>query len=449
LLLASRQAVPPLDRIDAHHLDLAAAQAANILQRVFLHREVALDHLTGLNNRGCAERLLSEELAYCGEHERSLSLIMVDVDHFKHFNDTYGHHTGDAVLRLVAQALRGALRQDDVLGRWGGEEFLVVLPGTGARGAEAVAAKIKAAVSDISGLEEPVSVSAGIAVFPEHALAAAELVECADLALYQAKASGRDCYRLFDPPPATDPATGSTPAPDLVLGQVPPDFEAEMGDLTRTSHFTTLSPRRWEAKRWLSCPPLPPSAIDRPLVLIGRGDRCDVWLPHPDVSRVHALIRAESEHGPLAVEDPGSCNGVFVNGLRVQSAELVVGDVVQVGPYELSVQTEPGTRGEGTRTGVTLRHLQRCGLAVILRELQAERHVGLLSLRVGRQAGELVLEEGEPVAARFEELRGEEALLAMLALKAGLCSISSSAESTSPDYLDGPVKQRLSDLLRT
>lgn len=159
-----------------------------------LDRLSRLDALTGLFNR----RHLDEELHTRHQdslrHHDDLCVLLLDLDHFKSVNDTYGHPAGDVVLATFAERFRGALRSADVAGRWGGEEFLAILPRTNLEGAQLVAERIRAAtaatpvsagVSDI-----PISVSGGLVLGP--GASPEELVELADGCLYRAKAAGRN-----------------------------------------------------------------------------------------------------------------------------------------------------------------------------------------------------------------------------------------------------------------
>jgi diguanylate cyclase (GGDEF)-like protein len=111
-----------------------------------LARLAAVDPLTGLRNRRAIEEYLHDALSAPRRHELFLSLLVVDVDHFKNFNDRLGHHSGDAVLAHVARVLNGALRAEDAIGRWGVEEFLVVLPGTDEEGALRATERLRAAL---------------------------------------------------------------------------------------------------------------------------------------------------------------------------------------------------------------------------------------------------------------------------------------------------------------
>jgi diguanylate cyclase (GGDEF)-like protein len=158
-----------------------------------------VDPLTGLRNRRAIEEFLHDALSAARRHELGLSLLLIDVDHFKTFNDRLGHRSGDAVLAHIARALDGALRAEDAIGRWGGEEFLVVLPGTDEEGAVAATERLRAAlaadqppVAVEHGL--PVTVTLGVAEWQQED--ASELISRADGALYLGKAAGRDVAKV-------------------------------------------------------------------------------------------------------------------------------------------------------------------------------------------------------------------------------------------------------------
>ena len=159
-----------------------------------LHRLSQADGLTGLFNR----RYLDEELARRSNdsvrHQDPMSLLLFDVDHFKQINDTYGHPVGDLVLQTFAQRMSAGLRAGDIAGRWGGEEFLVILPRTELDGASEVAERIRSATArspvTAAGQNISVTVSGGCALGPGESTEA--LIFLADRCLYQAKAAGRN-----------------------------------------------------------------------------------------------------------------------------------------------------------------------------------------------------------------------------------------------------------------
>ncbi|NMW23152.1 GGDEF domain-containing protein, partial [Rhodanobacter denitrificans] len=161
-----------------------------------LHRLALTDPLTGISNRRHIEHMLHMAVDEARRAHRGLTVIMLDVDHFKRVNDSHGHPVGDQVLEQIVQACQGALRQFDRLGRMGGEEFLVVLPDTDLEGglqvAERLRANVVAARPTVAGIELQLSISLGVAQLRHADTGAASLVRRADAALYHAKDNGRN-----------------------------------------------------------------------------------------------------------------------------------------------------------------------------------------------------------------------------------------------------------------
>ncbi|MEC8025392.1 MAG: diguanylate cyclase [Myxococcota bacterium] len=163
-----------------------------------LERLAVTDELTGLSNRRHFDHLLQSELARSARSHIPLSLLMIDVDHFKSYNDTYGHPAGDIALKLIAHTLQTTLRRTDCTARWGGEEFAVLLFKTEAEYALQVANKLRNALHAVQTKESSIpsksilTVSIGIASAPKHADDSDTLLQLADTALYAAKRSGRD-----------------------------------------------------------------------------------------------------------------------------------------------------------------------------------------------------------------------------------------------------------------
>src|SRR6266568_3647990 len=177
--------------------ELAKRNRDAALLREKLREQAMHDKLTGLYNRHYVEEWFGLELLRAQRHGRPVAAILLDIDHFKRFNDSFGHEAGDLVLRELAGVLRRLARQSDVASRYGGEEFLVLLPecpfDAALRKAEQLreeAAKLKLEHNDRA--LGSVTVSIGVAAFPDHAQEAKALLRCADEALYDAKAAGRD-----------------------------------------------------------------------------------------------------------------------------------------------------------------------------------------------------------------------------------------------------------------
>ncbi len=198
LLASARQGERPQAEM---LLQALCDQAAPHLQNAALHRRIkqlaALDELTGLLNRRFGLQRLREEFSRAVRHGIPTSVILFDVDHFKRVNDTHGHDAGDHVLRMIARTITEDLRAGDVLCRYGGEEFLVLAPGTGLRDAVTLGERIRRQVEGLriswKDQELRVTVSLGLAAWPlVGASQAEELVSMADRALYQAKAAGRN-----------------------------------------------------------------------------------------------------------------------------------------------------------------------------------------------------------------------------------------------------------------
>jgi diguanylate cyclase (GGDEF)-like protein len=161
------------------------------------------DALTGLRNRRSFDEELAMRFEYALRYGRPLTLVMIDIDHFKEVNDAFGHPVGDAVLQKVAEVLKRTTRRSDVVARFGGEEFAVLLPETPMREALQFAEKIRAAVAaeDLGpGMPPRITISAGVAAISQ---SPEDLVAAADAALYRAKRSGRN--RVEGAPPTWRP----------------------------------------------------------------------------------------------------------------------------------------------------------------------------------------------------------------------------------------------------
>jgi diguanylate cyclase (GGDEF)-like protein len=188
---------------------------SNVQLREILRNQSIHDPLTGLFNRRYMVETLEREVHRARRAGRPMAVLMVDVDGFKAQNDAFGHDAGDTVLRELAALLQGSLRKEDVACRYGGEEFVLVLPdaafGSAARRAEQLREAIRGmAVPYKDRLLGPVTVSIGVAAFPDHGLDATTLLEAADVALYQAKREGRDRVSVAKP---SDPSVAKPSDP--------------------------------------------------------------------------------------------------------------------------------------------------------------------------------------------------------------------------------------------
>jgi diguanylate cyclase (GGDEF)-like protein len=174
-----------------------ALALANLRLRESLRSQAILDGLTGIYNRRFMEETLAREIRRVERNQRELSVLMFDIDHFKQFNDTFGHEAGDAVLRELGQLLKTTIRGGDVACRFGGEEFVLILPETTVEDARRRAEELRERIRQLAVLYRGqalgiITVSLGVAAYPKHAMTSEALLHAADKALYQAKAEGRD-----------------------------------------------------------------------------------------------------------------------------------------------------------------------------------------------------------------------------------------------------------------
>ena len=170
---------------------------ANLALREKLRNQSIRDPLTGLFNRRYTEETLDREIRRSARTQEPLAVLMFDVDHFKRFNDTFGHEAGDQVLREIGNVLTAHTRGSDIVSRMGGEELLIVLPGASGPDAEAKAEELRLQISKLRLVHAgrdlgEVTTSVGVAMYPAHGSAVLELMRAADSALYTAKREGRD-----------------------------------------------------------------------------------------------------------------------------------------------------------------------------------------------------------------------------------------------------------------
>lgn len=176
--------------------DVATNRHQLLTANTELQRLSSTDRLTGLSNRGHWEECLRHEYARHTRYGSEVSMVMIDIDHFKRVNDTWGHQTGDKVIQVVAEAMRTHIRSADIAGRYGGEEFSVLLPDTDKAGAQVFAERLRKAVEELyvdhDGQQIRCTISLGVADLSQPSSDYKALIEAADQALYQSKKNGRN-----------------------------------------------------------------------------------------------------------------------------------------------------------------------------------------------------------------------------------------------------------------
>jgi diguanylate cyclase (GGDEF)-like protein len=206
------------DRGDLELLTTLAQHAAQALDNTHEHEQVELrsqmDSLTGVYNHGNFLKLLQEQVERISLEGRSLGLIMLDVDNFKRYNDTYGHLVGDEVLVALTGAMKKHIKNTDAVGRWGGEEFVISVPGATSAQAQQIALRIRHTMVDLiiratdGNLIPAPTVSQGVAVCPQEAASLVDLIHLADQRLYTAKERGRN---QIEPVPAQSELIAENP----------------------------------------------------------------------------------------------------------------------------------------------------------------------------------------------------------------------------------------------
>jgi len=186
-----------------------ANQAVLAIENARLYLQVKeqaiTDGLTGLYNHRYFQLRFSEEFAHCLRYGNDLAVIMLDIDHFKQYNDTYGHIAGDLALKEIANLARVSVRENDMVARYGGEEFVIILPMTNLEGAKIVAERIRESVKnckflgDLNAPQVTITVSLGISAFASRHENRELLLREADIALYRSKETGRDQAILYTP----------------------------------------------------------------------------------------------------------------------------------------------------------------------------------------------------------------------------------------------------------
>jgi diguanylate cyclase (GGDEF)-like protein len=197
LLLGERLVGGQMDAFERRMLGLLGQAVAITFHNELLYRRSIIDDLTGVRSRGHFDARLSQEIGRVRRYSaRSISLVMLDLDHFKLVNDTHGHPAGDEVLKATAAVLQETVRAVDLVARYGGEEFAVILIEIDRESALEVAGRLRQKLADVvvkvNGKELKVTGSFGVACFPDDAEDRRSLIEAADAALYRAKSEGRN-----------------------------------------------------------------------------------------------------------------------------------------------------------------------------------------------------------------------------------------------------------------
>ncbi len=212
LFLSPKLTHKPYLKIDIEFLDILSKMVAICLRNENLYRRSIIDTLTGVSSRGHFDAQLAQELERMGATtDKSLCLMMLDVDHFKRFNDTYGHQTGDLVLKSLAKVLTQQVRNVDLVARYGGEEFAIICVEINKEVVKEVAERLMNAVRDLEipapdGTPLRITASFGTACFPDDAQDMHTLIQLADKALYMSKDSGRDRITMADAKMKSKPA---------------------------------------------------------------------------------------------------------------------------------------------------------------------------------------------------------------------------------------------------
>jgi len=195
-------------QMDLKLLAAIASIASNALSRAHMYQQMerlaTIDGLTQIPNHRHFQTLVTQQMEQAARYSQPASLLLFDIDHFKSFNDTYGHPIGDQVLKEVAKCVQGAVRASDILARYGGEEFVVYLPQTDSTNAMMSAERVRSAVEALeipheSGKTLRVTISIGVCTFPDLADAKQMLIDNADKAMYFSKKTGRNRCSLYGP----------------------------------------------------------------------------------------------------------------------------------------------------------------------------------------------------------------------------------------------------------
>jgi diguanylate cyclase (GGDEF)-like protein len=320
----------------ATHLELQRSMAQ--LRHQALH-----DALTGLPNRQQFDEVLAQALDRAREEGHELAVLFVDLDRFKRVNDTLGHAAGDQLLRIVVERLRRCVREGDLIARWGGDEFTVLLPRVqGSAEARVVAERLLAALApplDLDGCRLHVSASIGVTLFPEHGLDAETLLKNADSALYRVKAEGRNGFREHHAAGLGEPslrlqlesALHRALSLDELRLHYQPQIDTRTGCIT---HVEALARWRHRTLGWVPPQTFIPLAEETGLILpIGRwvlNEACRQamdWSRQglPDVTVAVNVSGVQFERGAVQqdVDDALAASGLPAARLEIEITEAV------------------------------------------------------------------------------------------------------------------------------
>jgi diguanylate cyclase (GGDEF)-like protein len=194
---------PERESLLESYLGTSASVLSNLQLLQTMREQANIDPLTGLYNRRFCKDYARKLMAMARRKDTPLGFIMLDLDHFKSINDVYGHEVGDRVLKQFAKTVTQSMRETNLTARLGGEEFVILLPDTGAKACQVVAERIRNAVARMSMPQmkdkqlAPITVSLGIAVYPEHGGALEEMLQASDRALYESKRAGRNRTTVY------------------------------------------------------------------------------------------------------------------------------------------------------------------------------------------------------------------------------------------------------------
>jgi diguanylate cyclase (GGDEF)-like protein len=207
--ISNRRNHTPFQDADKSLMEIVSHHAATVIENARLYKLATVDGLTQLYVVRYFKVRLLEEFLRATRYRKSISVLMSDIDHFKNFNDTYGHQMGDIVLASVAGVVRETVRLSDFAARYGGEEFIVILPETDGEGAYKLAERVREQVENLrvptANGDLSVTISVGVVTYPDYEMETSEeMIACADAALYQAKQTGRNKTCVFTAEMAED-----------------------------------------------------------------------------------------------------------------------------------------------------------------------------------------------------------------------------------------------------